>query len=279
MKTTVAIIGVGLIGGSLGQALRRSRRYRVLGIGRHRETLRLAKRRGAVDRISTHWPDVQAADMVVLSTPVNHIVPTLKKLSPFFRPGTIVTDVGSVKSPILAEVTRLKNLHSFFFVGGHPLAGSHQTGVAAANPDLFKGATCVLVPLDKAALKPVQALWKAVGARTLILSAAAHDRAVALISHLPHLVAYALVQLVACRRDRKTLSLLLAGSFRDVTRVASSDPDQWSQILRLNASNIHSASQEFQSTLDALEKKLSHSALRSTLQRLQAFRRPLFNGV
>jgi len=268
---TVAIVGIGLIGGSLGQALRKSKRYRVLGIARRPVTLIEAKRLGAMDAGSTNLTDVYQADIVVLCTPVDEIVPVLEKLKPFLKPRAIVSDVGSVKGILNQQIRGVR------FVGAHPLAGSHKTGVKAARPDLFRNATCVLVPQDPSALKAIRAMWETAGARVLVMSARAHDEAVALISHLPHLLAHALVQAVAGRSDQKVLKSLMAGSFRDATRVASSDPEQWAQIFQANLKNIHEAVRLFQKELQRLSSQLDRTSLRAALKKSQAYRLPLFD--
>jgi prephenate dehydrogenase len=276
---TVAIVGLGLIGGSLGQALRRSKRYRVIGVARRAKTVAEARRAGAVDAASTRLSDVASADIVVLCSPVDQIIPLLKSALPFLKPRTIVTDVGSVKGPIMAAAARLAKNSSFQFAGGHPLAGSHKTGVKASRVRLFERSTVVLVPGARAAIGPLKSLWSAAGAKTRVMSAADHDRAVALISHLPHALAHALVHVIAGRRERARLIPLLAGSFRDVTRVASSDPEQWAQILRANAGPVKAALREFRRELSRIEKTLSHPRLAAHLKKSQTFRRPLFNGI
>lgn len=251
----------------------------MLGIGRHLATLREAKRRGAVDRFSTEFRDVREADLVVIATPVATVVPQVRKLLPFVRPGTVLTDVGSVKQSILSGVARLKLPRSVSYVGGHPLAGSHKTGVRWAHPDLFKGSTCVLVPLGKASVASLQRMWCTTGARPIVLTAKTHDRAVALISHLPHILAHALVHSVAGHPQKKSLLPLLAGSFRDVTRVASSDPEQWQEILQANAAEVRHAIHLFRRQLSRLERHLSKASLRALLKQSHTFRRPLFHGV
>jgi len=276
---TVAIIGIGLIGGSLGQALRRTRRYRVLGIARKPRTLREARRLGAIDRGSTRLEDAAQADLIVIATPVDRVVPTARKLFPLLKPGTIVTDVSSVKGAILDGIRRLVKSEKVHFVGSHPLAGSHRTGVKAANANLFRGSTCVLVPLGNMPVNAIAALWRAVGARPRTLSAAAHDSAVAVTSHLPHLVAHALVHTFAGRSERPLLRSLLAGSFRDGTRVASSDPDQWAQIMTANASALRRAVREFGAELSRLENSIGTLRLKTLLRRSHVLRRPLFHGV
>ncbi len=269
---TVAIVGVGLIGGSLGQALKKSKRYRVLGIARRSATVREARRLKAIDVGSVHLSDVGQADIVVLAAPVNSIVALIRKIKPFLKPRAIVTDVGSVKGLLDRQVRGVR------FVGAHPLAGSHRTGVRAARPDLFQGATCVLVPKDASALASIRTLWKTVGAHVLVLSAQEHDASVALISHLPHLLAHALVQLVARQPRQTILKSLMAGSFRDMTRVASSDPDQWVQIFQANLQNMKSSVRLFQRELLRLNAELSRPSLIRALRKSQAYRQPLFHG-
>jgi prephenate dehydrogenase len=279
MKPTVAIIGVGLIGGSLGQALRRTKKYRVIGIGRSARRLYDARRLGAIDQAATDLSAAATADIIVIASPVDTIVPTFKKLLPHLKPGTIVTDVGSVKGQVLADIARLKRPRSIRFVGGHPLAGSHKTGVKASNFRLFEGSTVVLVPTPHAPLQALKSLWQAVGARVIVMSAAEHDRAVALISHLPHVLAHALVHALAGRRDRRQLIPLLAGSFRDMTRVVSSDPAQWAQILRANAREVSHSLQLYRRELTRMEKMLTRRTLAVHLSKSQTFRGPLFHGV
>ncbi len=273
MKPTVAIIGVGLIGGSLGLALRRSKRYRVLGIARRPSTLQEAKRLGAIDAGTTNLTDVYQADIVVIATPVDSIVPILGQIQPFLKSRAIVTDAGSVKGTLDQQVRGVR------FVGAHPLAGSHKTGVKAARADLFRGATCVLVPQDRTAMGTVAAMWKTTGARVIEMPASSHDAAVALTSHLPHLIAHALVQAVMKRPNQKILKALMAGSFRDVTRVASSDPEQWVQIFQSNLKNLREALRLFQRELYRLNGELSKPSLRATLKKSQAYRAPLFNDI
>jgi prephenate dehydrogenase len=236
-------------------------------------TLRDAKHLGAIDAGSTNLTDVYQADIIVIATPVDSIVPLLQQIRPFLKPSAIVTDAGSVKGVLDQQIRGVR------FVGAHPLAGSHKTGVKAARPDLFRGATCVLVPQDRSALKPIRDMWTATGARVLEMSAQAHDAAVALTSHLPHLMAHALVHAVARSPNQKILQSLMAGSFRDVTRVASSDPEQWAQIFQANVKHVRRALQLFQKELNRLNTELSKPSLRAALKRSQAYRQPLFDAV
>jgi prephenate dehydrogenase len=278
MKPTVAIIGVGLIGGSLGMALRRSGKYRVVGIGRDAKRLRKAKQLGAVDEFTTRLSDVISADVVVIGSPVDTVAPMFERIVPFLKPGAIVTDVGSVKGPIMDAVKRVERPASIHFVGGHPLAGSHKTGVEAASSRLFAGSTVVLVSAASKPLRALKTLWNAAGANVQVMTAEQHDRAVALISHLPHAIAHALVHAFASRADRRRIAPLLAGSFRDGTRVASSDPEQWAQILRANAAAIREALKFFRFELDRIDDQLTRPHLAKHLRRSHAVRRPLFHG-
>lgn len=278
MKPTVAIVGVGLIGGSLGRALRKSHRYRVLGISRKSATLREAVRVGALDEASKNISAVADADLIVVCTPVALIPPTIEKLLPFLKPSAIVTDAGSVKGDILRRVARWQKQGKLNFVGSHPLAGSHKTGVKASRSDLFFGSTVVLTPQGKTRLNAIAALWKATGASVVTLSADRHDQAVALISHLPHLVAHALVQSVSRRSDTPLLKRLMAGSFRDTTRVAAADPDQWDQIFTANQSAVKQALMQFRQALVRLERSMGRPSFRSLLKQSQKFRQPLFHG-
>ncbi len=275
MKPTIAIVGVGLIGGSLGQALRH-KGYRVIGIGRRRSSLQAAKKVGAVDSYSTGWHAVRDADGVVLCAPVGTLISLAKKILPHMKRGAWLTDAGSVKKSFVQAIGPLAKRQGVLFCGSHPLAGSHQTGVKASRADLFNKAVCVIVPAQDRTLKPIFRFWKEVGACPLIMTAEAHDKALALTSHLPHLIAHALVQSVMPRADRASLKHLMAGSFRDVTRVASSDPNQWAQIFDANAKEVRRAASIFSKVFARLTAQVGRPSITVSLSRSQRFRRPLF---
>jgi prephenate dehydrogenase len=275
MKKKVAIVGVGLIGGSLGQALRQRGRFRVLGIARKPSTLRLARRLRAIDEGSLHLQNASKADIVVIATPVGTIVPMLRQLAPFLKSGTVVTDAGSVKGAILTGAQKIRWPKGVFFVGSHPLAGSHRTGVEAARADLFEGSACVVVPSHAASTRTVENLWREAGARTLRMSAAAHDAAVAVTSHLPHVVAHALVRMIARRGDRRALAPLIASSFRDMTRIAASDAMLWRQIFQANAAPLRQAVRAFERALGEVKRQLPRASLERFLKKSQKFRMAL----
>ena len=229
----VTIVGLGLIGGSLGMAIRRRRlARRVVGLSRTMKTARLAKRLGAIDAGTTDAGHaVKDADLVIIATPVGTIVPQAVRLAKLMRPGAILTDVGSTKAGIVAALERALP-RRISFVGGHPLAGSEQQGIASAQADLFDHSTCVLTATrktDRKALGRMRALWRRVAHRAVVLSPDAHDRCLAAVSHLPHLLAFSLIGATA-----DDALALAPRSFLDATRVAKSDPDLWDDILLSN---------------------------------------------
>lgn len=255
MFNRVAIVGVGLIGGSLGLALRERRLAReIVGVGRNPETLAKAEGLGAITEGTTDFAaGVAEADLIVLATPIGQILADMARLPALLKPDTIVTDVGSVKGEIaLSEAARGLGGH---FVPGHPMAGSERSGVEAARANLFLDATWALTPTsetDPAALHSVRELAMAVGARVITLTPEAHDRAVAVTSHLPHVLAYALASVAGdvAATDPQTWSLA-AGSFRSGTRVARSSPAFWREITFSNRAALIDAVRASRAELDA----------------------------
>ncbi len=227
------MVGVGLVGGSLAwSAKRRGLAREVIGVEVDPESSRRAVDERVVDAIMTMADAVRGADLVVLAVPVGRLEAVAREVAPFTADSTVVTDVGSVKAPV---VERLEPLFARF-VGGHPMAGGERSGVTAASATLFDGAVCVLTPTprtDARALDVVDRLWVGVGAAVLRLSPLAHDEWVAAVSHVPHVAAAALVNAAAAAADGRALSLA-AGGFRDTTRVASGSPDLWRDICLMN---------------------------------------------
>jgi prephenate dehydrogenase len=235
----LAIIGVGLIGGSLARALREKGMVgEVVGIGRGEANLKRAVELGVVDRYTTDpCAGVRDADLVFLATPVCSIAATVERIAPFLAPGCVVTDGGSVKEGIVASCERLMPAGTHF-VGGHPIAGTEHSGVEASFAALYRGKRCILTPTehtDRDALARVVKMWEAAGSEVILMDVVKHDRVVAAISHLPHMVAYSLVNAVE-GYDRFDESILKysAGGFRDFTRIASSDPAMWRDIALMN---------------------------------------------
>jgi prephenate dehydrogenase len=270
---TVAIVGVGLIGGSLGMALReRSLAETVIGVGRNPATLERAVVLGAVDSYVTDLADAAPhADVIVLATPISLILRDLERLSSLLSGTAIVTDVGSTKGEIAAAGAQFLG---GVFVPGHPMAGSEKAGVEAARSDLFVGATWAITPTDATspeATTAIIALAEGVGARVVTLSPDAHDTAVAVTSHLPHVLAYALAALAGEESTKNTaLFDLAAGSFASATRVAHSSPELWRDICLSNRPALLTALKayraELDSAIDALEAG-DANALETAFQR------------
>lgn len=259
MISRLAIVGVGLIGGSAGLGAReRQLAAHVVGVGPNLPTLEKARARGAVDSFSTNLAEgVARADLVLLAAPVPRILEQLRELAPLLAPGAAVTDAGSTKG----EIARVgAEALGAAFVPGHPMAGSERSGVDAARGDLFLEATWALTPTpvsDPGAVERVRAFAQGLGARVLTLDPDAHDRAVAVTSHLPHVLAYALAAL-AGREAQETPHLfdLAAGSFASATRVAGSPPELWEGIALSNRDALLVALRGYVGELRAVEAAL-----------------------
>jgi len=249
----VAIIGVGLIGGSLGLALRQKRlARRVVGVGRRRASIDRALEIGAIDEGTLDaTKGVKDAELVVLGTAIRLIMEMGEKVATALSPGAIVTDVGSTKSEVVRRLEKVlpAGVH---FVGAHPIAGSEKRGVDAARPELFEKCICVLTPTEKTdpeALRRVADLWSAVGARVATLSCEEHDRILARTSHLPHLVASALV---ASLQGPDTG--FVGTGLRDTTRVASGDVDVWCDVFLTNREAVLEALAGFTDRMSELRR-------------------------
>ncbi|MBH0183976.1 MAG: prephenate dehydrogenase/arogenate dehydrogenase family protein [Nitrospira sp.] len=257
----VAIIGVGLIGGSLGMIFRRKALAgHIVGIGRRVENLKTAVELGAIDRyVADPKEGVQGADLVILATPVDTYDRHLKEWAHFLAPGAIVSDVGSVKGTLVeqSEAAMPAGVH---FVGAHPIAGKEKTGVAAGSDQLFKGARCILTPTkrtDLQALERIKQLWEEAGSIVLTMDPHLHDQILGAVSHLPHIAAFALMNALADLRDRRLAALDLAGhsggGLRDTTRIAASSPEMWRDIFLWNRDNLVSYIDEYQKALEDLK--------------------------
>ncbi|MEJ2698727.1 MAG: prephenate dehydrogenase/arogenate dehydrogenase family protein [Desulfuromonadales bacterium] len=235
----LAVVGVGLIGGSLALALKAAGAVgEVVGIGRGLENLQKALELGVVDRFTRDLAEgVSEADLVFLSTPVLTLSEVAAAVIPQMKQGAILTDGGSVKGAVVRAIEPLlpEGIH---FVPGHPVAGTEKSGAEAAFPTLYKGRRCILTPTertDRGALELVRKVWETAGSEVVVMEVEKHDRILAAISHLPHMVAYSLVNAVGSY-DRYEENILeySAGGFRDFTRIASSDPTMWRDIALSN---------------------------------------------
>lgn len=251
---TVGIVGVGLMGGSIGLALKAAgQRARILGIGRSPEKLETAVRFGAVDAYATDLAaGVAQCDLIILCTTIGHIVDQLPDVLVAARPDAVITDIGSTKSAIV-DATKGDPR----FIGGHPMCGSEKTGVEAGRVDLYRRATWALTPTSvtgEASTSILLALIEATGAVPLILDPAVHDTMVALTSHLPHAMASALMRQAAIlRADLPDLPRMSAGSFHDMTRVAASPPSIWRDVCLTNREAVLAAIAGYRQELSILE--------------------------
>lgn len=237
---TIAIIGVGLIGGSLGLALKKIKKYRIIGVGRNLQKLRYARKCGAVDEIYVDPGEgVKNADIIIFATPVMTYANIAEGIKPFIKKDAVVFDAGSTKLEVTGLLTKIFGKN---FVGAHPIAGSEKTGVKYARPDLFKNTICVITPVsqtDKKAVKIVKNLMSSIGSRIIQLSPAEHDKFLALTSHLPHIAAISLVQLLGPLENEKPLAKFLVGNgFRDTTRISAGSPEVWIDICKTNRENL-----------------------------------------
>jgi prephenate dehydrogenase len=237
----LVICGVGLIGGSFALALKAAlgpRSPRIVGLGRTRAPLEQALRLGVIDEIGADWSNALAgADLVLLGMPVGQMLPVMEALVPHLEPQTLVTDGGSTKADVVAAARQAFGTRIGQFVPGHPIAGAEKSGVAAANAELYLNKRVVLTPLPENApadVRAVRGVWEICGAKVSELSPLDHDRVFAAVSHLPHLLAFALVHDLAGRVNAGQLFGFAAGGFRDFTRIASSHPEMWRDICIAN---------------------------------------------
>ncbi len=252
----LTIVGVGLIGGSIGLAAKkRGVAQRVRGVGRDPRKLELARQLGAIDEWQHDLPAaVRDADFVVLATPVNRIAEQVKEIAADCPPSLILTDAGSTKREIVLAAERDLPAQAGF-VGGHPLAGSEKKGAEFGDADLFVGRWTVLTPTEKTpvvAVESVRAFWQALGAKVRTMSPEDHDRALALTSHLPHLVAAALAGVLP-----DNLRDLTATGFRDTVRIAGGDPEVWTPIFQHNRAAVLAALVQLQDRLDKFRQALA----------------------
>lgn len=278
----VTIIGVGLIGGSIGLAIKKRHLAReVIGVFRRESTLKKALKRNAVDKATMSLPGaVGNADLIIVASPVHLIPAFIREAARYALKGAIITDVGSTKSWIVGQAERRSaSLRNVRFVGAHPMAGSEHAGVEFAREDLLDGAPCIVTKTaktDRMALNKVVNFWKALGTKVTVMTPAAHDRSVSLVSHLPHIAAFALAGSVPA----KELAYAAEG-FKDTTRVASSDPKLWADIFLTNRREILAAGRLFDRYYRSILKAVSGCDYPKTvglLKRAKANRDKLIHG-
>ncbi len=265
----IVIFGVGLIGGSVALALKKTGvAPKIVGIGRNIENLQTAINLGVIDEAEADIAKaVGDADLVLIATPVAQTQKILEAIIPHLSQSTVVTDAGSTKSDIAQYVMnaskQAKNPEHFLsqFVGGHPIAGAEKSGVTAAKEDLFIGKNVVLTPNEKTsleAIKLVSELWQTTGANVSEMTAQTHDQIFAAVSHLPHLLAFALVNNLANRPNAKQLFDFAASGFRDFTRIAGSSPEMWRDISLANKTALLNELEAYQAEISALQNLLKN---------------------
>ena len=257
----VAVLGVGLIGASFSLALKEKKLCsEIAGFGRSGKNLQKAKERGIIDTFDLDPAVVcREADLIMLSTPPGSFVEMIKRSSEAFSKGAIVTDAGSVKGDLVHEIERMIPERASY-IGAHPIAGSENSGIDSASPDLFDGAKCIITPTkdsDLGSLKKVKDLWEELGAMTIEMDPQKHDHIYASVSHLPHMIAYTMVNTVAAI-DRSYFEFSGQG-FLDMTRIAGSSPELWRDICLMNRKNLIDMIEVFQGNLESLSRHLKAS--------------------
>lgn len=260
---TVGIVGLGLIGGSLGLALRRAGTFSLAGFDTNPASTAAAFERGAIDTVASTYTDLHECSCVVLAVPVSQMETVFSKLAPIQRSEMVVTDVGGVKGPILELASKLP--YPSRFVGGHPMAGREQGGVANADSSLFEGRPWILTPCETTsddAVQVVRSLVEAIGATPVIIDPARHDAEIAVLSHLPHVIASALMR-VAGEDSRFDLA---GPSWHGATRVATSPPEMWARIAMNNRLHLLKAVRRLERAIgefsNALEAEDTDTVLR-----------------
>jgi prephenate dehydrogenase len=283
----LVVCGVGLIGGSFAMALRRAGAVRrIVGVGRSAETLRQAVHMGVIDEIAAGWKDaLQGADLVLLATPVGQMERLMSELVLHLEPQTLVTDGGSTKRDVVAAARRSFGDRVGQFVPSHPIAGAEKSGVSAATADLYQGRRVVMTPLPEnaaSALARVRVCWEACGATVAEMAPEEHDGVFAAVSHLPHLLAFALVHDLAQRANSETLFGFAAGGFRDFTRIAGSHPEMWRDICLANRDALLGELDAYEAELGRLRGLLMASdgaALDVTFERARAARQAWLDRI
>lgn len=248
----IAIVGTGLIGGSLGLAIKkRHLANEVVGVSRQKKSIVQAVKIGAIDRGAEDCGIIEGSDAVVLAMPVGVIIGLAPMLSKFISSGCVVTDAGSTKKEIVAKLSKLYP----GFIGSHPLTGSEKRGIANARPHLFENSLCIVTPVKstkKESVVKTKKLWESVGAKVVLMSPAKHDSILSYVSHLPHFIAFSLMNSLPFEYIKFSPQ-----SFRDMTRIAASDVRIWQDIALSNTDNVIKAIDVFQKKLSAMKSAIS----------------------
>lgn len=250
----VAIIGTGLIGGSLALGIKKNKlAHEVVGVSKHKKSISLALKMKAIDKGSVSLKIIKGADLLIIATPVDTIIGLKDEILKYIDKDCIITDVGSTKEEIVGRLEAvLPN-----YIGSHPLAGSEKRGIINASASIFDGSLCILTPTKKttfAALKNIGRFWKSLGARIIILTPKDHDKVLSFVSHLPHIVAFSLIKTVP-----ENLLMFSSGGLRDTTRIAASDAILWRDILLSNRKNLLDAIRLFEINLAKIKSAIKNN--------------------
>jgi prephenate dehydrogenase len=250
----VAIIGTGLIGGSLALGIKKKKlAHEVVGVSKHKKSISLALKIKAIDKGSLSLKIIKGADLLIIAAPVETIIALKDEILKYIDKNCIITDVGSTKEEIVGRLEEaLPN-----YIGSHPLAGSEKRGIINASPSIFDGSLCILTPTKKttfAAIKNIKRLWKSLGAKIIVLTPRAHDKVISFVSHLPHIVAFSLINTVP-----QELLKFSSGGFKDTTRIAASDTILWRDILLSNRKNLLDAISLFEINLTKIKSAIKNN--------------------
>ena len=284
MIDRLCIIGLGLIGGSLARALKQAGRVsEVIGAGRRRESLQKGLELGVIDRYETDLAKaVNGAQVVVVAVPLGAMTQVFTAIAEHLSADCVLTDVGSSKSTVVQAVRQVFGHIPENFIPGHPIAGTEKSGVEASFATLFQGRRVILTPLPETAAPAhalIREMWEATGAEVVDVGVAHHDEVLAATSHLPHVLAYSLVDTLARLDDRAEIFRYAAGGFRDFTRIASSDPQMWHDICVANREPLLAVIEQFRQDLDQLTEaiaKADTNAIMTVFQRAKHARDNLY---
>jgi len=259
------IIGVGLLGGSLAKACReQGLTQSITGYGRNQDNLQEAKRQGIIDKGA---PDIHSAvkdaDLIILCSPVGAMIPLVREMASSLKPGCLITDAGSVKGALVSKIESLIP-ETTYFVGAHPIAGGERSGLGASSATLYQGANCIVTPTpntDKEALQKITQLWEGVGMNIITMDVDEHDFIFGAVSHLPHVVAFALMVTLGDihTKNYDDITTFSGAGLKDITRIASSDPVMWRDIFLSNQKQVLLLVDQFQVTLTKLKECIEKS--------------------
>ncbi len=265
MFNRLCIIGVGLIGGSIARAARQQGLCKeIVAYGREKNlpNLQLARQLGVIDEYYTDIGDALAqADCVIIATPVGCMQAIFEQIKPYWNPSTIYSDAGSTKGSVVAAAEAVFGTVPGNFVPAHPIAGAERSGVDASTDDLFVNRRLILTPLentDKQALEKIGCFWERLGSSVSLMSVEHHDTVLAATSHLPHILAFALVGMLGRKDEQREIFKYAAGGFKDFSRIASSDPTMWQDICLANKQEIIPLILQFQAELNKIEQLLAN---------------------